>query len=122
MKKILMAAALLLSVSAQANDQYVPVLECRGEGVSLAVLEGGITGLPMIQIKRSEDSVSTYESHLVRVQDTKGRIGAPTTYVGKKISLSINYTTAPNKDGSRTAVLITKGNPKKEVLACRRAR
>ncbi|WP_374029595.1 hypothetical protein [Bdellovibrio bacteriovorus] len=105
MKKMILLASLCASFAAHANDRYVPVVSCVGEGVSLLVVEGGLAGIPMIQLQRTEEGVTSSENHYVRRADAQGRIGAPTTWVGKKVALTVNLTTAPAKDGSRPGVL-----------------
>ncbi|WP_374077309.1 hypothetical protein [Bdellovibrio bacteriovorus] len=121
MKKMILAASAFFAVSAQANDQYVPVLKCKGQGVALTVLEGGISGIPMIRIDRKEDGVTSSENHLARPVYAQGRIGAPMTYVGKKITFTINMTTAPGPKGTRTGTLYTTATKKSESLTCKRA-
>ncbi|WP_295901673.1 hypothetical protein [uncultured Bdellovibrio sp.] len=122
MKNMIMAAALLLSVSAQANDQYVPVIKCQGNGVALTVSEGGFTGIPMIQIDREEEGVTSSENHLARLVRAEGRMGAPATYVGKKITFTINFTTSPGPDGTRKGTLYNKETKKSETLVCKRVK
>lgn len=122
MKNAILAASLFFAVSAQANDQYIPALKCKGPGVTLTVLEGGISGVPMIKIDRKEDGVTSSENHLARPVLAQGRLGAPMTYVGKKITFTINMTTAPGPNGTRKGTLYTEETKKSETLVCKRTK
>lgn len=122
MKNMILAAALLLSATAQAaGDQYVPVLKCTGSDFLLLVSEGGLTGMPMVQVLR--DGESQPQNYLTK-REVSTRAGGPVEYKGQNITVAVNFTVAPNKNKTFPGVLTTKVKGKKlvEEMSCKKAR
>ncbi|UOF00028.1 hypothetical protein [Bdellovibrio reynosensis] len=91
MKTLIFAAALLLSLSAQAHDQITTVLSCTqihstaDNNFDLELQEGGIAGLLRIVIKRYGVGYNSTETHFVRRGISLTCVGCPEVYENKNI-------------------------------------
>ncbi|MGZ3691751.1 MAG: hypothetical protein ACXVAX_09615 [Pseudobdellovibrio sp.] len=133
MKQLLLAATLMIAgLTAQAHtpiaDGFNTIYSCNpielhpDLGMNLTVEQGGFAGITQITIKRFFLGHNTTEQYVVKQKVTvPNRIGAPTLLVGEGIQLSINFTTAPLKDGGHYSVLSlndANGNVSNEELSC----
>lgn len=118
MKKLVYASAFFFSLYAQAHDQYVTTVECQGDKVSLSVVEGGFSGIPMLYVERSEDDYVSSENHVVTAVVTdQGKVG-PVTYNSRKISFTVNPLNAKDNEKAVPGVLFTKSSKTSEQMAC----
>jgi len=132
MKKLLVSlAAMALTAQAHAEyrlggDQIYAILNCQPAqthpdlGMDVSVSQGGIAGLTQITVRRYFVGHSTTRKFYVQVSQPR-TVGAPVTYTGSGIRLTVNGTTAPMKDGGlySTLQLQEKDQPASlEVLSC----
>lgn len=130
MKKFLLLTAVVLTgLNAFAIDELNEIVKCRpaklvpDAGLSVVVSQGGIAGITQITVNRFFLGHHSISNHIVRQVPFDGRMGAPMTFKGQDISLSVNFTTAPAKDGSHPGTLIEKqadGSLVKNELSCKR--
>jgi hypothetical protein len=125
MKSLVAILITLTGVSAFAQfDRPEVVLRCREERptyqqLDVVITTGGLSGRHQMRISRGARRPDV-RIYLVNVVSSR-RAGAPTIYrngaVG--VTLTINYSTAPNRRGERGAILNTRENGR-EVVLCRR--
>ena len=126
MKKFLMMALITLSTTAAfANgDMYKTTFQCGPAvlhpdlGMSLQVQEGGLSGIPRIEVTRFFLGHRQVDSYMAPRTVETGRMGAPVVYQGQGLRFQINMTTAPSQDGTRVAYLTTKQYGQ-ETLKCK---
>lgn len=128
-RSILSFSAVLLSfVASQAQALPMPeqkVVECRASSASSTTIvkvftvPNGKTYARYTLLKKSGASV--IEAWEVRAKRSPA-VGGSSAWVGKNFSLSVNFTTAPQKDGSRSGSLMAEveGARVIETLNCKR--
>jgi len=113
-------------ISAFANgDEYKTILNCKPSvirpdlGMTLQLLESGITGSTVIRTTRYFLGHRQVNNYYVQRQPINPRIfGAPLVFKGETILFSINMTTSPSKNNVRPATLTT-GQYGFESLLCK---
>ena len=114
MKNILLIAAVLFGLSAQAAtnpDELQNVFRCvpteimPDNSMLVEVFEGGIAGIPQIRVTHYYFGHSPSEVYLAKKARQNGRPGSPLVYAGRDIRLSMNFSTSPLKDGGHYSTL-----------------
>lgn len=100
-----------------ASYDCKPAFDRPDLGMSLQVLEGGISGIPQIRTTRFFLRQRQFDTYMVRRLIQSRIAGAPLVFEGQDISLTIYMTTTPTEDGSRVAYLTTKQYDQ-ETLKC----
>ena len=115
MKKLLLTAGLLMiCLNAFAADEINDLIKCQplklvpDLGMSVTLSQGGIAGLTTLKVERFFLGSTNTQNYIVRQQNVDPRLlGAPMTFTGDQVSFSVNYTTAPLKDGAHIGSLVT---------------
>lgn len=118
--------AILMSMSAQAQtaDQLNTVLKCQpvvltpDMGLSVTVQQGGFAGLTQLTVRRFFLGHTKTEKFIVR-ESPASNVGGPIEYVGNGATLSVNFTTAPLKDGGHIGHLTLADQSTPEELSCK---
>lgn len=89
-------------------------------GLSVTVSEGGLAGLSKITVTRHFLGHSTEEKFYTK-RSSPTRMGEATSFTAKGIRLTVNFTTAPRKDGGAYSTLQIKKNgvTSMEELSCK---
>ena len=123
MKSLILALTTFVSASAFAwpgADIYRTRILCQSahpyddNSTTVRVLEGGLSGIPQIQVSRST-FVGVQTETLVAKKVVSDRAGAPMAYEAPGVRLSVNFTVAP-KDGQFPGTLATQANPNAPVV------
>ncbi|MGZ3690014.1 MAG: hypothetical protein ACXVAX_00835 [Pseudobdellovibrio sp.] len=113
MKKLLLTVSFLfISFNAFAADEMNDVIKCGrlqvvpDLGLQVTLSQGGIAGITLLKVDNFFLGHSTSNSYMVAQEAVQpGVMGAPVTYKGDEASLSVNFTTAPLKDGGHIGSL-----------------
>lgn len=130
MKSIIATLALVLGTQAHAvvtmPDMIYTTIRCersvdvQDAGLRVEVRSGGLAGLTQVVITEIYEGGSTVHSQYVR-EKISPALGAPIVYEGNGVSLSINFTTAPDAKGGHRGVLraiLPNDQVMNEVLSC----
>jgi len=130
MKSVIALAAMVLGMGFNANavmpDQMSVVLKCTRAmpvpdiGLSVEVEVGGIAGLTQLHVSRSYLGKVFVKNYIVKqVLPKPGLLGAPVVYEGQEARLTVNFTTAPDKNGGHIGTFETNdGSGVDEKLSC----
>ncbi len=129
MKSLFFAIASLVTASAFAKpgaDIYMTRMECKtvknyaDNSTTIKVLEGGLSGIPQLEVTRSTIAGAFTDRYLVK-NVPSDRVGAPQVYEAPGIRFSVNLTVAPT-NGTYPATLATQASTKEapvfQAFAC----
>lgn len=114
MKQALLVTVMMvlgLTAKAQNADMLYTVIECHNavmmpdNGMTVTVAEGGFAGIPQLTVKHFFLGHTTSDTYMVQHGFNSHMVGAPISYNNETVSLEINFTVAPLKDGGSPGTL-----------------